>query len=473
MADPYAAPGELLLRTDIQLLHDAGVLNVPINAWPISYSDIDRAISMSDLGDLSEPVVAALQRVRERISWESAADSLRFDFGASAAENPRFIRSFENTPRESGELFARLNWLGERLAVNLQVTGAADPFDDDEVRFDGTYVGLVLGNWMISAGWQERWWGPGNGGSLILGTNARPSPGITFQRNNSTPFETKWLSWIGPWSFTTFFDLLDDEREVDDAILFGARFSIQPLDGLEVGVSRVGQLCGDGRICDLESFYNFLVGNDNRGLNIDIDDEPGNQLAGIDIRWRLPRKVPIAIYMQWIGEDTRSGKPLPGSWLRQAGAEFWGEIGGMSQRSYFEVSDTICRLGGFGFSESKVNCAYNHGVFQSGYRFNGRVIGHGIDGDGRSFSAGSTLVQSSGHSWNVLLRHMEINRVGPDNMRHSISSGPSEITDIQISHDRTSAFGTIKIAVGYSRTEDVALTESENDVSAFVQWSSR
>ncbi len=41
---------------------------------------------------------------------------------------------------------------------------------------DGSYLGVNVGNFMLSAGYIERWWGPGWDGSLILSTNARPIP---------------------------------------------------------------------------------------------------------------------------------------------------------------------------------------------------------------------------------------------------------------------------------------------------------
>jgi len=472
-ADPFARPGDNLLRADLQLLNDTGALDMPLTAWPLSFGDVARGLQEIASTSSSTAEVAALARVRERVRWESDPNAWRFDFGISLAANPRVIRSFENTPREEGEIFARLNWLGERFAVNLQATAVSNPVDGDEIRPDGTYIGMSLGNWMLSAGWQERWWGPGNSGSLILSSNARPSPGITIQRNNSMAFKTKWLSWIGPWTFTSFMNRLDDEREVNDALLFGARFSFRPIKGLEIGLSRTAQWCGDDRPCDLEAFFNMLVGNDNRGVNVDPEDEPGNQLAGIDIRWALPRQIPAALYMQWIGEDGRSGTPFPGSWLRQVGAEVWGGIGGLQHATFIEISETTCREGGFGSSDAKPNCAYNHSIYKTGYRYRGRAMAHGIDGDGLSYSLGSTLVQSSGHSWNVLLRYMEINRVGSPDPRHTLSATPQDIADIQISHDRITAFGTFKLGLGYSRTDDEASAATSNEASAFVQWSSR
>ena len=469
-AGPYAAPGDTALRVDLEYLVDTGTINIPLATWPVSLGDVDRALegAASD----NEQLAITLRRIRERVRWESALNSWRFDFGLSLAENPRVVRTFEDTPRPEAQAFARLQFVGERFVMNLEGRAVADPVDGDEFRPDGTYVGVALGNWMLSAGWQERWWGPGNASSLILSNNARPRPGVGLQRNGTQAFNTKWLSWLGPWSFTTFMDWLDDEREIEDALLFGARFSFRPVSGLEIGLSRTAQWCGEGRPCDFSTFLNLLVGNDNRDVNVDPEDEPGNQLAGIDIRWTLPRQIPLAVYVQWIGEDGRQGTALPGSWLRQAGIEYWGNIGGSRHKTYFEVSDTACHDGGLGSADVQPNCAYNHEIYRTGYRYGGAAIGHSTDGDSQSYSLGSTLVQTDGHSWNFLVRQLEINRVGDPDSRHTLSATPLSVSDVQVSHERVTSFGTFRVGAGYTRSEEFDGVTSSNG-SAFVQWSSR
>jgi hypothetical protein len=472
-ADPFANPGDTSLRADLQLLNDAGVLDVPLTAWPLSFGDVALGLREAELAKPGSAVAAAIDRVRDRVRRESDAAVWRFDLGSSLAENPRVIRTFENTPRERAESFVRMNRLGERFAVDIQLTATVNPFDGEKIRPDGTYVGFALGNWILSAGWLERWWGPGNAGSLILSTNARPSPGIAVQRNDSKAFETEWLSWIGPWKLTSFMDWLGDEREITNTLLFGARFSFRPISGLEISLSRAAQWCGEGRPCDLKAFFNMLVGNDNGGINVDPEDEPGNQLAGMDLRWALPGQIPLAFYLQWIGEDGRNGTPLPGSWIRQVGAEVWGEIGDLPHKTFLELSDTTCHEGGLGEADLKPDSCYEHSIYRTGYRYQGRSIGHSIDGDGLSYSLGSTLVQSTGHSWNVLLRYMELNRVGAPNPRHTLSATPQDLTDLQISHDRITPIGTFKFGLGYSRWEDRAKTSTSDEASVFMQWSSR
>jgi len=294
-ASPILPPGDMQLRSDLQLLNDTGVTNIPLTAWPIAIGDFHVALADADVRSLSGPARSAYERVRDRLRFEMDTSTITGRFGFSGASNPRIIRTFENTPREEGEARVELSWLGERFTLNLSAA--------------------------------ERWWGPGRDGSLILSTNARPSPGIAIQRNNSTAFKTKWLSWMGPWTFTSFMNVLDDERVVNDAWLFGMRGSFRPTRGLEIGISRAAQWCGDDRPCDLETFFRLLRGRDNRGANVDAEDEPGNQLGGFDIRWTLPRQIPVALYMQWIAEDTRKTGAQLHQWLRQVGVEYWGSIG--------------------------------------------------------------------------------------------------------------------------------------------------
>jgi hypothetical protein len=155
------------------------------------------------------------------------------------------------------------------------------------------------------------------------------------------------------------------------------------------------------------------------------------------------------------------------------GAEHWGRIGGLSHRTHFEVAETICREGGFGSGEAKPNCAYNHPLYPDGYRYNKRVMGHSIDGDGRSYSLGSTLVQSAGHTWNVSLRYMQINLEGTPDSNHSLSPTPQDRADLQVSHERITGFGRFHFGLGYSYVDDEASGTETSDVTGFIRWSTR
>ena len=472
-AEEVSAPGDVRLRHDLELLNDSLVMDIPLTAWPISWGDVHHALQHAEASAITSEIWPAYSRVRDRAREEVSAGDVGMRWSIAGAVEPRIIRSFENTPRSEAEATVGISWLGDRFSFNLQGMYADNPFDGDEFRPDGTYLGMKLGNWLLSAGWQERWWGPGRDGSMILSTNARPMPGIGIQRIASVPSGSKWFRWMGPWTLTSFMNLMDDDREVEDGLLFGLRASFRPLRGFEIGISRTAQWCGDGRVCDLKTFLRLLHGNDNRGANVDPEDEPGNQLGGFDIRWTLPRQIPVALYMQWTAEDTRRTGAQLHQWLEQVGVEHWGRIGSLSHRTHLEVAETGCRFGALGEGSQNPDCAYNHSIFRSGYRYQGRSIGHGMDGDGLSYSIGSTLVSEEGHVWNVLLRHIDINRVGSPYAGHSLSTTPQQLVDIQLSHERRIRFGRIFIGMQYGRLDDEASGTESSEFGGFLRWQSR
>ena len=478
VADPLIAPGELRLWHDISTLVDTGVIEAPVTTWPLPWADI--AYALDDSGQAAEraanggpAAVLALHRIKSRLAWEMEAGA-RVTFAAAVGKEPRQIRTFQATPRADHEASLDFQWLTSRTFLKTRVVYSENPFDDDELFFDESYLGVALGNWVVSFGWQNRWWGPSTLGSLILSSNARPSPGVSIQRAVSLPFQSRALRWLGPWTLTTFVTQLDDDRAVKDARLFGIRGSFRPPGtGLEFALSRAAQWCGDGRPCNAEVFVDLLAGNDNRGVNVDPEQEPGNQLGGVDIRWTLPRRVPFALYMQWIGEDGRGGGGAIGSWLRQAGLEHWGGGSFADYRVQFEVTDTMCREGGFGFSARIPDCAYGHQIYESGYRYQGLPIGSSLDSDSLSYALSLTLVQSSGDTWNLLIRDMEINRDGAFNARHSLSPARRDQRDAQLTYDRVTRIGRFVAGVGHTDFPGHQSGGPGSEFQAFLSWSSR
>jgi hypothetical protein len=467
--EPWLKPGDTALRSDLHTLADALVLRGTISTWPIAWIDILEDLRDVRPADLDGATRAAYERVLARARIETLTGHVTAHTNLSLAERPRVIRTFDDTPREEAQIGGGLSWTGERLMVRLEAARVWDPTDGETVRVDGSYFGAALGNWMLSVGFPERWWGPGWDGSLILSNNARPMPQISINRARSTPFDARWLRWLGPWSLTSFVGLLDDDRAVDDALLFGMRFAFRPLPRLELGLSRTAQWCGEGRPCDAEAFANLLLGRDNRGVNVPEEKEPGNQLGGFDVRWAPFEKGPAALYLQWIGEDSRQGGPQIGSWLRQMGVELAGSAfdGRWRHRTHIEAAETICRDGALGFSSEQTRCAYEHSIYLTGYRYQGRSIGHGIDGDGRSYTVGSVLMNGDDRIWRVSLRRIEVNRTDAwFNDRHGLAPTPQRLSEMTLMHNRPLSIGVLRAALGYSRLDD-RLDSRMNDRSLF------
>ena len=50
LADPWAPPGDLILRHDVQLLADAGVIRSPVTTWPITWATLNADVASAPNG---------------------------------------------------------------------------------------------------------------------------------------------------------------------------------------------------------------------------------------------------------------------------------------------------------------------------------------------------------------------------------------------------------------------------------------
>jgi hypothetical protein len=462
-ADPWLAPGDEGLRSDILLLADAGILHGPVNTWPISWPDIARDVADAQENRLDAATADALLRVRRQARVAAAPGFAGAGIRVSGANEPVVLRDFADSPREQGELGLRTSWLGDHFAFNLQGSYVVDPEDQKNWRADGSYLGVNFGNFMLSAGFMERWWGPGWDGSLILSTNARPIPSITLERNYTDPFKTRWLSWVGPWRASIAMGRAESSGvPVPDVRFFAARVNFKPRPWLEFGLTRTAQWCGGDRNCDWSTFVDMVLGNDNQvGGGGAAADQPGNQMAGYDMRLRSPwRALPIAFYTQWIGEDEAGG--LPSKFIGQFGLEAWGSsrMGGWRVRA--EFNDTACN---FSRQTPEFGCAYRNTIYPQGYAFRGRIIGSSMDNDSRMYTLAGILNRPNGDVISLTVRRVDLNRDGGE---HSISDVPVDLDNVELRFSRGLGGGKISVGVGYE--DKVIAADSSSRVHGFATW---
>lgn len=462
-ADPWLAPGDEGLRSDIQLLADAGILRGPVTTWPMSWPDVARDALAADGRGLDAATADALLRV-QRLSREASAPGFAgLGYRVSGAYEPVELRQFADTPREEGEIALRASWLSDNLSLNLQGAYVANPEDKKDWRPDGSYLGVNFGNFMLSAGYMERWWGPGWDGGLILSTNARPIPTITLERNYTDPFETKWLSWMGPWRASIAMGEAEShDVPVPNVRFFAMRLNFKPRPWLEFGLTRTAQWCGGDRPCDWDTFVDMVFGNDNQEASgAPSEEQPGNQMAGYDMRLRSPwRSLPLVFHTQWIGEDEAGG--LPSKFIGQFGLETWGSssLGGWRLRA--EYADTACN---FSRDEPEFGCAYRNTIYPQGYAYRGRIIGHAMDNDSRMLTLAGLLTRPNGDLLSLTLRRIDLNRDGGE---HSITEVPLEVDNVELRYSR--GFGAGKLSVGIGYGDPATRPDSSSRVHGFATW---
>jgi hypothetical protein len=481
LADPWALSGDVALRHDLRLLADAGIVDAPVNAWPIPWAAIASGLESSRADTNEDPAVSAARaRMKSRLNRVRDLQGLQPNVRLAARTDEFWLRTFDATPRDEGEARIGASWMGSRFAARAQVSYAHDPLEhDEEWRGDGSYIAGTFGNHVLSAGALDRWWGPGWNDSLILSSNARPVPALALERSVARPFESRWLSWIGPWRYTLFWGALGNDTVPEDASLLGFRVDFRPLESLEIGLTRTAQWCGEDRPCDAEAFGDLVTGNDNRDSGgITTDNEPGNQLAAADFRWHAPLiHGPWAIYGQAVGEDESSG--LPSKYFGQVGLELWNEIGSGvlagSWRAHVEYTNTLVH---FWKDDPEYDTAYEHKIYESGYRFEGRSLGAASDADSDLLSIGLTMVDARAFSWNGLVRFGDVNQRGTgagEDLRHTVAPQELQIVGAQLSHKRAIGrgalnLGALAVGVGVQYSDNQVTGASDTDAQAFLTW---
>jgi hypothetical protein len=262
---------------------------------------------------------------------------------------------------------------------------------------------------------------------------------------------------------------MEHEREdVDEPLFMAWRVEFMPFKDIELGLTRTAQFCGDGYVCDAQSFWDMMVGNDNPGFDATPESEPGNQMAGYDIRWNSPiGNWPYAIYSQYIGEDESAYTPA--KYLSQLGLEVWKPFadGGVMQ-TFLEYTSTTCSA--HSGSGPYYNCAYNQNRFDvEGYRYKGRVIGYTSDRDADNYSLGATYTTAGGEVWSATARVSRLNKDDYGDVRNTVASVPTDYDALEFGWKGRVYGQRIEADFG---VESIAPDDADRDVNVFgfIRW---
>lgn len=371
------------LRTDLNWLNQQGVIQISTSTWPLSGDEIQRALSQAKVTNNTQ------QKVVNSVINTLQADNATVKVGLHAGTDLKTVpQAFGDNQKSQYQIAAELNAGGDNWDAKLRVNGEKDPLIDNgnDANVEGSYIAGKLWNQWVIAGQIPTYWGPGHDGSLIRGDASRPVYGVTVQRAVQDAFETKWLSWIGPWQYQAFAGQLDDYKAVPNAKLIGLRLTAQPLPYLELGASRAVQIGGKGQPNSFKAYWNAMIGKDNGcdDSGCTSDENASNQIAGFDGRLLLQPllNVPMSLYTQFVGEDEAGG--LPAKYLYLAGADFSSNYKNMPYQLYAEWADTRTNGKAKGIS-------YNHHQYTDGYYQHGFPLGHAMGGDGQMYSVGGDI----------------------------------------------------------------------------------
>ncbi len=496
-AAPWVEPDDLTLRNDIQLLADAGIITAPVTTYPLMWNAIKDDILSAKLYLLNDEQKQALNHVRYSFKYASGHETITKK-SIYLASNAKRFTSYGNDNFDQGNIELSSEFFVGNLAGKLQVNYRLG-LDDipelnqgNDLNIDGSFLAYKLGNWVLSAGAIERWWGPGIDTNLIMSTNSRPVPAMSITRDNSHAFETPWLSWIGPWTLTAQMAQLESEREVPNTLMWSTRGTFRPLRGLEIGASWSLQWGGEGQPSSMSDFLKAITGGQEcadggpaSGCDPSMLTQFGNHIAGFDARWSDTLfDLPYALYAQRIGEDSPEGGLITDK-ADLYGIETRFTLFNQRIMANLEYTDTQVACNG---DDPTLNCYYEHGTYTSGYRYYRRTIGSTYDNDAQTLVATFLIQTTAGNSWQLKFRKVQLNTDNIDrypddiNLGNTVSKVAEDVLQFDgqyqfIALDSRFTLGMIvtnsKFANNKDDISDDPNLEDGTELDAYIKWEYR
>jgi hypothetical protein len=190
--------------------------------------------------------------------------------------------------------------------------------DSSRVRPLGAESVMSLGNWAVSFGQEEMWWGTGHFYAAAQSDNADPIPGFRLQ--NVHPFILPgFFRYLGQFRLQVFFGRLDAGRQAikqpnGKFITFARPFidgqilSFRTLPNFEWGITHAIMFGGAGN-----SNYG-LSGFLGRATGFDTGSSSAGNThseAGVFLRFRFPRLRNSVLYVETLAGDNFSRELAP------------------------------------------------------------------------------------------------------------------------------------------------------------------
>jgi hypothetical protein len=198
----------------------------------------------------------------------------------------------------SGELrWAAECYLSDKATALIEPQILASK-DESVLRLNRGYVKLGGGGVELQVGRDENWFGPGYRGTTTLTSNARNFDQVKL--SSPEPLDVAWLKrWVGDVKYTLLLSRFDEtDAGTPDhrrPWMLGLKLAVKPKDWFEIGANFVRQTGGPG-----------FTGSSDTILGGGTNDH-SNSIAGLDLRFRIPRFRNTEIYGEFSGEDNAGG----------------------------------------------------------------------------------------------------------------------------------------------------------------------
>jgi len=295
-AGPWLKPGNMAVKSDIDLLADNSYIIAPVLTWPIAWVNIGPELLSKASKKRIKTSAPDVQQAYQRILtlYKSSQAKHQTTLRVSGGHNINPFRTFAWQPRADFTTSVSTSYTNasHHFAGKLEVSYGDYADLTRNVHLGGSYLYGLFGNWAVGFDKVNRWWSPAYSDSLILSNNAAPLPTFTVQRLRAYPFKTKWLSWLGPWSLTSSLSVGSPNTPVTHPLIWLTNFTFRPIPSLQFSLSRVAYFAGDQRPLTWAMLKNLLLFQDNayddKGHgNTSAKDAPGTEHVETTVLWSL------------------------------------------------------------------------------------------------------------------------------------------------------------------------------------------
>ena len=401
LASPWAEVGDNQLRSDIELLAAAGVIDSITTHWPLPWRSITTALGHARLDSQPAAVRAAAARVLAH-ARTATAPGLHASAFADATNLPSVIYGFDGRGRGEGEAQFAVEGTRGVFSGRVALGAITQNFHGNSIKLmpDGTYFSADVAGALVYGGYLDHWWGPGQISALTLSNNARPMPQVGIERSSTQASSWPILNWLGPWQAEFLLAYMDGPRLQTNTYYNGLRFSFNPLSGLEIGLARTEMFCGQGHPCSpLRDYFDF----NNDPTHVDKTNDEGE----FDIKYsRTLGNLPFQIYLQVMNED--SSPIIDSGSSHLVGLSAWLPTRGSPFKLTAEYTDSISTHDIFSFGDDRYGFSYTNYSYLDGMRYRGRTLGFSLDDDSTLMSLQGSWTDNGGRFYEISLHHASI-----------------------------------------------------------------
>ena len=427
-AGPWLLPGNLAVKSDIDLLADAGLIKAPVMTWPIAWANIGPDLLSPEAKEKLPTEPKSVQQAYQRILklYQQSYQPYKVQTAAYASGSNRLnpFRTFQYQPYADFASGVSADYQMQHVASSLNVSYYHAPNQSytDDVHLDNSYFYLLSENWAFGIDQFNRWWGPGYSDAMILSQNAEPFPAISVQRIQARAFKTKWLHWIGPWSVNSVVSengSYDTPGIIDKEMFWFTNVSFRPFQSLQFDISRNVLFAGEQRPMSWKKFY-YMITFRNSWAKSTEDQAPGSEEWDIGTKLSLMPifKIPLEFYQQTLfsdeGGNTWFHLPLPDCTTFLLGADNVMQFSIGTLKTYFEYEYNLERLYYFwGAQTGSIGSAVVGDTYggQYPYYYFSRLLSSALGSEGIGYTLGMVLNENKGNSDTASVRFLQLNNL--------------------------------------------------------------